>query len=75
MKAKLEFNLPEEKKDFTLASRGWEWANALWELDQKLRAYQKYDHQLKTVDEAIEEIRNYLHEFMEENGISFDDMN
>ncbi len=43
-KATLEFNLPEETSEFTLATRGGELHGILWELDQKLRSIVKYDN-------------------------------
>ena len=72
-KFKLEYNLPEEKSDFMLASRAFEWYSTLWDLDQFLRNKLKYGSDFKSADEALEEIRKFLHEEMEEEGISFED--
>lgn len=74
MKAQLTYNLPDEKQDFTLASKAWEWADTLWQVDQKLRNYLKHGHDFKTTDEALEDIRNHIYELMTEHGISFNDI-
>ena len=34
MKAILEFNLPEDKQDFTVATNGLNFWHVLWDLDQ-----------------------------------------
>jgi len=60
MKAKLEFNLPEEKNEYTLATKGSHYFSVLYELDQLLRGYLKYGHKFKTPDEAIDTIRGYV---------------
>lgn len=61
MKAILEFNLPEDRDDFTLAQRGPDYFSFLWDLDQDLRSWQKYGHEFKSVNEVIEHIRDNLH--------------
>lgn len=73
-KAKLEYNLPEEKSDFMLASRAQGWYSTLWDLDQYLRNKLKHGNDFKSTDEALAEIRKYLHELMEDNNITFDDV-
>ena len=72
MKAKLEFNLPEESNEHRLAIHGQDWALVAWDLEQKLRDYLKYGHKIKTADDALAEIRSKLHNLMEEHGVGFD---
>ena len=60
MKAKLEFNLPEEKNEFKLACRGSEYFSTIWSTLQKIRGYLKYGHNFKTADEALKDIRENL---------------
>lgn len=75
MKAILEFDLPEEQSEFDFASRGHKWSFALWELDQWLRSQMKYNDHNMTEEEynAYEKCRNQLRDFMQDNGVSFDD--
>jgi hypothetical protein len=56
------------------------WYLALWDLDQKLRSAIKHGHQQPNgknwsgaQEDAAQQIREWLWEAMEENGVSFDD--
>jgi hypothetical protein len=42
MKAKLEFNLPDDEHEFQMAIQGASMHSVLWEMDQWLRAQYKY---------------------------------
>ena len=67
MKAILEFNLPEDKQDFDLATKGSKMYCTLWELDQWLRREVKH-HERGEFDE----VRERLRELMNDNRIDFD---
>ena len=77
MKAILEFNLPEDRDDFELATKGSKWYSVVWEMDQWLRSQYKYmpdseysealyDHYYRT--------RQKLNEIINEHGINFEDI-
>ena len=70
MKAILEFNLPEDKEYFRMAAKGADLSYIIWELDQKLRALEKYKDQ-DTI--SIEEARGLLFEIMEQYDVTFND--
>ena len=77
MEAILKFNLPEDQSDFDLAVNGAKAQSALWEMDQWLRAQYKYmpdEGYSKDKYDAYYEARNKLFEFMNENGVSLDDV-
>lgn len=59
-KAKLEFNLPEEKSDLLLAQRGSAFFCKFWELSQEIRTYLKHGHNFKTPDEVLEWVRDNI---------------
>jgi len=67
----LKYKLPEEESNFRVAAMSMDWALALWDLDQHLRSLLKYGHEFKSADKALEGIRQYLYNIMEERGISF----
>jgi hypothetical protein len=73
MKAILEFNLPEDDQEFTLATNGLNFWSVLWELDQDLRAKTKYAPDGLPPDkyDAYQEVRDKLFELMSESHISF----
>jgi len=77
MKATLEFNLPEDNQEFTLATKGLSWWNVCWDMDQWLRAQYKYmpdEGFSKEKYDTYVEVRDKLFEFMSEHGISLDDV-
>lgn len=43
MKAKLEFNLPEDQAEFDEAINGGKWKQVVWEIQQFLRKEIKYN--------------------------------
>lgn len=69
----LKFKIPEEETEFNYAVNGIKWFIVVWNLEQYLRQLLKYGHDFKSVDEAIEIIRNKLAEFMEEQGLFFEE--
>jgi hypothetical protein len=74
MKAKLEFNLPDDQQDFTLAVNAMNFWHVLWEMDQFLRSKTKYapDDLPEDKYDAYQESRDKLFELMSENNITFD---
>ena len=66
MKAILEFNLPEDNQEFELHTKATKMYCTLWELDQWLRSEIKYK------DKELDEVRDKLREFMNDNRIDFD---
>jgi 23S rRNA A2030 N6-methylase RlmJ len=77
MKATLEFNLPDDQQEYDLANSGLAFWNVLWELDQELRAKTKYaaDDLPQEKYYAYQEIRDLLHELMNDNNVSLDIVN
>ena len=77
MKAILEFNLPEDQQEFNLATKGSNWWNVCWDMDQWLRAQYKYmpdEKYSKDKYDTYVEARDKLFELMQENGVSLDDV-
>ena len=60
MKAKLEFDLPEEQDDFEVASNGWKYCSVLFDLDNFLRNKLKYEKLTEEQDKAYSEVRELL---------------
>jgi hypothetical protein len=59
LKSTLEFNLPEEEREFLLASRAQLMSSVLHDIDQDLRNYLKYENPeyFKTAEELAQYIR------------------
>jgi hypothetical protein len=62
MKAILEFNLPEDQREFEIANQSKDMLCIIGNLEDTLRSYLKYGHQFKTPEEALQAIRTRLHE-------------
>jgi len=77
MKVTLEFNLPEEQDEFTLALHGTKYYGVLWELDQELRGILKYDkipERVKTAEEAVDYIRNRIYSLIADRDFTLDEV-
>lgn len=74
MKAKLEFNLPEEEPEFRNAVNGTKWKIAMWDLDQWLRAQTKYapDSMSDDTYKALESCRDELRRIVSENNLDLE---
>ena len=72
-KVTLEFDPIEEREDMDAAINGWKWKMMVWDLDQHLRSELKYNNKLTgEAYEALEKIRERLHELKNESGLSLD---
>ena len=74
MKAILEFNLPEDKEEYDTASKGMDWALLAWDIDQSIRTLAKNiesENRFLDGEQALEHIREKLHDIMEEKGLQF----
>lgn len=56
----MEFNLPDEENELKLAQRGRDYYCIIWNILQEIRNWLKYGHDFKTVEEALENIRELL---------------
>ena len=68
MKAILEFDLPEDKEDFEVASKAMDWSILAWDIDQFIRNKIKYEQDREGV---LQLVRNELNFQMEEKGLTF----
>lgn len=72
MKHIIEFDPIEDKDALTAAIYGMDFFFVIWELDQKLRQYLKYGHKFEDADEALERLREELHEILEAKNLNID---
>ena len=68
MKAILEFNLPEDKEEFAVASRGMDWALVAWHIDDFIRNKIKYEQDR---DGVLQLVRDKLNCLIEEKGLQY----
>lgn len=72
-KVTLEYDFNEEQEEMESAINGWKWKMLVWELDQHLRKELKYNDKLTgEAYEAVDQIRETLHELKSEAGLKLD---
>lgn len=74
MKVILEFNLPDEQSEYTVASKAISWYSIVWDIDRWLRERLKYGHKFKNADDALEAARDELYLIMERNKVDFNEV-
>lgn len=72
MKAKLNFNLPDEQIEFNDAINGNAYKTVIWELDQFLRSQLKHQDMPDEVSVKVLQIRDELHSIIQDHSITMD---
>jgi hypothetical protein len=69
----LEFDPFEDKYEMESALNGTKWRSLVWDLDQYLRSELKYNDKLNgEAYDAVEKIREKLHELKNDEGLTLD---
>ena len=71
MKAILEFELPEDKEHFDVASRGMDWSLVVWDMDQIMHKKIKYAELTDDSRLAIEELRLTMSDMLINRGLLY----
>lgn len=72
MKAILQFNLPEDQNEYEVVIQAPKVQSFLWDFSQQLRAWQKYNHDFKSADDALDQIREEFYRLINEHNINID---
>ena len=63
MKVTYDFNLPEEQDDFDIYNNSMKYYLALWDFQQEIREWQKYDDRdAIPVDDIVEKFNEVLND-------------
>lgn len=75
MEAILKFNLPEDRRNFEVATKATDYYCALWDFDQYLRGILKHGCEgfKESENNTVEKLRKQLHELMEDNNVRFEE--
>lgn len=65
--------MPDDEVEFNWANNGYNYYSVLCELDNELRSKIKYGNEFVSADDALEYIRNYLFQKLEEHNINLHD--
>lgn len=72
MKAKFEFDLPEDQNEYEVMSQALKTQRFLWDLSQQLRNWQKHGNDFKNADDALDQIRDKFYSLLNEYGVNID---
>lgn len=73
-KVTIEYDTVEEAEDIQNAINGWKWKAAMWDLDQMLRGYVKYDENLSEDKyDAYDKVRELIRETLADYGLNIND--
>jgi hypothetical protein len=72
MKAKLTFDLPQDKYEWENAMRADAMFCALWDVSQELRTLWKYEELSEEEWNMVERIRDKFYEILSEHNINLD---
>jgi len=70
MKAKLEYNLPEDQSQFDAACKAIDLRSAVSDFDNELRNWIKHGHDFNNADDALEKVRESLYVYLNSYGIN-----
>jgi hypothetical protein len=69
----LEFDPIEDREEMESAINGSKWKMLVWDLDQHLRSELKYNDTITgDIYEALEKLRDHLHELKSESGLTLE---
>ena len=63
-RATLEFELPEDQDDFTMATKGHHYWGCLWDLSQELRRLRKHGELTDDQYELVEDIIKFFYDIV-----------
>ena len=72
MKAKLTFDLPQDKYEWENAIRADAMYSVLWDVSQELRTLWKYEELSEEEWNMVERIRDKFYEILSEHNINLD---
>lgn len=67
-----EFDFYTEKSEFNIASQAPAMNLAISDIVELLRKYDKYGHEFKSIEEAIQKIREEVYEIIHNNNVSLE---
>ena len=73
MKATLEFNLPEEEREYRIANQSADMYAVICHLAERLRSYRKHGNHFENVSEALDAIHTILYDELNARHIDIHD--
>lgn len=67
-----EFDLPEDQREYEIASQANQMQRFLWDYSQQLRSWHKYGHTFKDADDTLDKIREEFYRLLNEYRLNID---
>ena len=72
MRVTFEFILPKDQHEYEVMSQAQNAQRFLWDFSQQLRSWQKYHHDFKDADDALDKIREEFYRLINEHSVNID---
>jgi hypothetical protein len=72
MKVTFEFQLPEEQNEYEVMSQSQKMQFVLLDFMTQLRSWQKYHHDFKDADDALDKIREEFYKIINEHNVNIE---
>jgi len=72
MRATLTFNLPDDQRDYEIATQAPKVQSFLHDFSTQLRSWYKYHHDFKDADDALDKIREEFYKLLNQHNIDID---
>lgn len=72
MKVTIEFDLPEDNREYEVTNQASKMQSLLWEFCQQLRSYRKYGNTFKDAGDALEKITKDFYGLVDHHGVNID---
>ena len=73
MKATLEFNLPQDQREYRIANQSADMYAVICHLAERLRSYRKHGNDFENVSEALDTIHTILYDELNARRINIHD--
>ncbi len=72
MQITMTFLLPDDQRDYEIATQAPKVQSFLWDFSQQLRSWYKYHHDFKDADDALDKIREEFYRLLNHHNIDID---
>lgn len=71
-KITIEYNLPDDQHDYDIAIQANRTQSFLWDFSQQLRSWDKYHHDFKDANDALDKIREEFYRLLNQYNVNID---
>jgi uncharacterized NAD(P)/FAD-binding protein YdhS len=72
MKAKFEFDLPEDQQEYNIMNQAYKMHRFLQQFSEELRTWEKYGHEFTDAQDAVSKIREEFYKILNNYQVNLD---